>query len=219
MHEPDDVQARAEALISPTELKLREHTRQMALATGRDPQELWEELTARQSTSSPQLGVTGWMPAGERVELRRREGDQQLPTIDPSGVCVQDEVIAYIERRKAVGIERYGTVLQPHNGRDALRDLFDELTDGINYLAQVLIERDGELPGAGSGNRVSFEALTMLARNAGIGFTFEWFPVRDDLEEFANVTLDDASILKVRSFTGTIAECIEQACAALRPDG
>jgi len=77
--------------------------------------------------------------------MRQRQGDQPLPTAN-EGVCVQDEVIAYIERRKAIGIERYGTVLQPHNGRDALRDAFEEAVDLSQYLAQMLIERDGKLP-------------------------------------------------------------------------
>jgi hypothetical protein len=78
--------------------------------------------------------------------LKTRPGDQALPTANDSEP-VQDQVIAYIERRKQVGIERYGTPLQAHNGRDALRDLFEELIDAVQYLAQVLIERDGKLPG------------------------------------------------------------------------
>lgn len=71
--------------------------------------------------------------------------EQPLPIVNDE-VCVQDEVIAYIERRKAVGIERYGTVLQPHNGRDALIDAFEESIDLSQYLAQAIIERDGHLP-------------------------------------------------------------------------
>ena len=56
--------------------------------------------------------------------------------------CVQDMVIADLQARKAVGIERYGTTLQPHNGRDALYDLYQELLDACNYVRQCIYERD-----------------------------------------------------------------------------
>lgn len=78
-------------------------------------------------------------------ELKFRPGDQQLPVVNDERP-VQDQVVEYIERRKAVGVERYGTALQANNGRDALRDLFEELVDAVNYCAQTLIERDGHLP-------------------------------------------------------------------------
>lgn len=77
--------------------------------------------------------------------MRQREGDQPQPTQNehPS---VQDALKQFIEDRKAVGIERYGTTLQPFNGRDALRDAFEESVDLATYLAQCIIERDGRLP-------------------------------------------------------------------------
>jgi len=34
-------------------------------------------------------------------------------------------VIADIEARRQVGVQRYGTALQAHNGRDALRDAYE----------------------------------------------------------------------------------------------
>lgn len=79
------------------------------------------------------------IPSGE---LRLREGDQPLPV--PNGeLDVQSQVIADIEARRQVGISRYGTALQPFNGRDALRDLYEELLDACCYIKQVLIERGG----------------------------------------------------------------------------
>jgi hypothetical protein len=57
--------------------------------------------------------------------------------------CVQDVVIADIEARKQLGIQRYGTVLQPGNGRDALLDAYQESPDLCCYLKQALMERDG----------------------------------------------------------------------------
>jgi hypothetical protein len=51
-------------------------------------------------------------------------------------------VIADIEARKQVGLERYGTLLQAHNGRDALMDAYQEALDLAVYLRQALEERD-----------------------------------------------------------------------------
>jgi hypothetical protein len=74
--------------------------------------------------------------------VRLRDGDQPLPV--PNGnQDVQSMVIADIEARRLVGIGRYGTALQPHNGRDALRDAYEESLDLACYLRQVIAERDG----------------------------------------------------------------------------
>jgi len=77
----------------------------------------------------------------------QQDGDQPLPQVNDREP-VQDQVIRYIRRRKEVGIKRYGTPLQPFNGRDALRDAFEEAVDLTQYLAQLIIERDGQLPGS-----------------------------------------------------------------------
>ena len=74
-------------------------------------------------------------------QLRQRPGDQPLP-IPNDGTDVQQAVICDIQARRELGIERYGTHLQPNNGRDALLDLYEELVDSVCYLKQVLIERD-----------------------------------------------------------------------------
>ncbi len=74
-----------------------------------------------------------------------RTGDTQgLPTINglPS---VQSAVIADIEERIKVGIQRYGTALQPFNDRDALQDWYEEMIDGAMYAKQRIIERDTRL--------------------------------------------------------------------------
>lgn len=73
--------------------------------------------------------------------MRQREGDQPLPTKNdrPS---VQSMVIKDMQDRERLGILRYGTALQPYNGRDALRDLYEELLDGAMYVRQEMAERD-----------------------------------------------------------------------------
>lgn len=52
-------------------------------------------------------------------------------------------VIADMQARDAVGRERYGVPLQPGNGRDALRDAYEEALDLCAYLKQAMLERDG----------------------------------------------------------------------------
>jgi hypothetical protein len=56
--------------------------------------------------------------------------------------CVQDMVVTDIEARKKVGIERYGTVLQPFNGRSSLMDAYQEALDLAIYLRQLLYEEE-----------------------------------------------------------------------------
>ncbi|MET8006289.1 hypothetical protein [Nonomuraea glycinis] len=73
-------------------------------------------------------------------QLRQRMGDQPLP-IPNNQPDVQSLLIADIEERRQLGITRYGTALQPHNGRDALRDLYEELIDAALYVRQVIEER------------------------------------------------------------------------------
>jgi hypothetical protein len=42
--------------------------------------------------------------------------------------------------RHAVGIDRYGVPLHPHNGRDSLTDAYEELLDAAVYLKNEAIE-------------------------------------------------------------------------------
>lgn len=53
---------------------------------------------------------------------------------------IVDEVIEDLKARKEFGIERYGTPLMSHNGRNALVDAYQEALDLCCYLKQALIE-------------------------------------------------------------------------------
>jgi hypothetical protein len=55
---------------------------------------------------------------------------------------VWEVVIEDMQKRDHVGRARYGTTLQPNNGRDALRDAYEEALDLAVYLRQAIIERD-----------------------------------------------------------------------------
>lgn len=59
---------------------------------------------------------------------------------------IQALVIEDMETRTRIGIERYGTVLQGHNGRDSLRDAYEEQLDHVIYLRQLIWERDNPQP-------------------------------------------------------------------------
>ncbi|MFI0967011.1 hypothetical protein ACH4S8_37355 [Streptomyces sp. NPDC021080] len=70
--------------------------------------------------------------------LRQRPGDQPLPTGGEENV--QDALIAHIEKRMAIGLQRYGQPVKTFNGRNAPQDLLEELLDGATYAMQVLLE-------------------------------------------------------------------------------
>lgn len=75
---------------------------------------------------------------------KQRPGDQPLPKKN-DGPAMQDLVIADIEERKQVGLERYGTLLQTHNGRDFLQDAYEEALDLVMYLRGCIEERNAQM--------------------------------------------------------------------------
>lgn len=68
--------------------------------------------------------------------------DQPDPVQNDKPAC-WDLVMQDMQRRDDVGLARYGTRLQPGNGRDALKDAYAEALDLCVYLRQALYERDG----------------------------------------------------------------------------
>lgn len=69
-------------------------------------------------------------------ERAGREGDQPLP-VGGHGADILGELVERLQERQVVGLRRYGRPLQAFNGRDAARDLEDELLDGAAYARQV----------------------------------------------------------------------------------
>lgn len=74
---------------------------------------------------------------GERAG---RVGDTQAMPVLNDSRDIQSLVIADMERRRELGIQRYGIALQCFNGRDALLDLYEELLDACMYAKQLLVE-------------------------------------------------------------------------------
>lgn len=90
-------------------------------------------------------------PHQEQPPPKRNEGVEVWPVAifearvhsDGACTCMTPELLALrrdMEARDRLGRERYGTPLQPHNGRDALRDLYEEILDAIAYATQVRLE-------------------------------------------------------------------------------
>lgn len=53
-------------------------------------------------------------------------------------------VIEDMQQRHEFGKRKYGVGLQPHNGRDALKDAYEEVLDLAVYLRTTIYERDGK---------------------------------------------------------------------------
>lgn len=85
-------------------------------------------------------------------------GEQTLPTPGKEDVApfiIEDlrkrgplglQIIDDLQARTAAGIVTYGTPLQTHNGRNALRDLYEELVDALQYSKQVDLEGPHSFP-------------------------------------------------------------------------
>lgn len=79
----------------------------------------------------------------EQVRADAPATQEQPPPVANDGPACWDLVLADMAARDALGRARYGTPLQPHNGRDALADAYAEALDLAVYLRQALFERDG----------------------------------------------------------------------------
>jgi hypothetical protein len=92
----------------------------------------WDNLT-------PALAaIIDWEPEGVA------SATPQPPPVRNGHPAVTDLVLADFQARDAFGTRKYGTRLQPHNGRDALVDMYQELLDACCYTRQLIFERDGK---------------------------------------------------------------------------
>lgn len=84
------------------------------------------------------------------VDMREEDwGDlgvkQMTPPIPNNSEPVVNQVMHDLHRRKVMGIKKYGTPLQAHNGRCALQDLYEELMDATIYIKQKLLEDNSSI--------------------------------------------------------------------------
>lgn len=89
----------------------------------------------------------------------------QKPPEPNAGPSVWDLVIADMRERDAFGRRKYGTPLQPGNGRDALVDAYQEALDLCVYLRQAIYERDN--PGAAGKSATDRDTANRPPRGPG----------------------------------------------------
>lgn len=70
--------------------------------------------------------------------------DPQPPPVENEHPAVWGLVAEDFRQRDLSGLRKYGVRLQPHNGRDALIDAYQEALDLCVYLRQAIYERDGK---------------------------------------------------------------------------
>ncbi len=87
------------------------------------------------------IGLLFWVIAPSK-ECNCVIKDLQPKPIPNNNEPVVDVVMRDLQKRKELGIERYGVALQPRNGRDALLDAYEESLDMTIYLKQAILERD-----------------------------------------------------------------------------
>lgn len=73
---------------------------------------------------------------------KRSKAATPQPAPSPGQQDVATFVLQDIEARIELGVRRYGTRLQTHNGRDALWDAYQEALDLVMYLRQAILERE-----------------------------------------------------------------------------
>ena len=110
-----------------------------------------QPVTSQEAQTEGDAGVTMGLPAatsesgGNCVEASVNI-PEPMPT--PNNYpAVWDLVIADMQERDRIGTEKYGTRLQPHNGRDFLVDAYQESLGLVVYLRGEIHQRNGGFVG------------------------------------------------------------------------
>lgn len=99
-----------------------------------------------------------WDRSGESIEIGQlspeesekamREailGEQQPEPTSTDEPSAHDLVIVDMAARKEFGLAKYGSLLQPGNGRDNLQDLYEELLDACVYIRNEIERRNNDV--------------------------------------------------------------------------
>ena len=92
-------------------------------------------------------------PVGDIAEVREKFESLDLPVhgfpefgqkapLNTGSASAHDLVIEDMKKRKAFGLEKYGTCLTSDNGRDHLKDAYEECLDMLVYLKCAMEQRD-----------------------------------------------------------------------------
>jgi len=82
--------------------------------------------------------------AGKPATVSSATTQQPAPVPQSNAADCWLAVIEDMRQRREFGIQKYGTPVQPNNGRDALLDAYQEVLDTAVYLKQALLERAAE---------------------------------------------------------------------------
>lgn len=93
--------------------------------------------------SCPACGGTGKIPA-QLISERRNLSIPEPPPQDSSSPAMWDLVIQDMKDRDNFGFQKYKKRLQANNGRNPLKDAYDEVLDLAVYLRQAIYEKDGK---------------------------------------------------------------------------
>lgn len=104
--------------------------------------------------------------------------EDQPPPQPNDKPAVWDVVIADMRERDKLGEQRYGTRLQPHNGRDALVDLYQELLDATVYVRQEILERIDWKARAEKAERERAELAAAVRLLADRDDVYAWAPAQ-----------------------------------------
>jgi len=66
------------------------------------------------------------------------------PAPQTGHTVVLEHVLSDLRERADFGLQKYGTLLETHNGRNALWDAYQEALDLVMYLRQRILEDEGK---------------------------------------------------------------------------
>jgi hypothetical protein len=109
------------------------------MATGDEPtRHSWEEQDSVEQQPAPKHNDGTSMHDMVIADILSR--DPQWDVSVGKARHIRDQVADDLMARKAFGLSKYGTILQTHNGRNFLTDLYQELLDASVYARGRLLE-------------------------------------------------------------------------------
>lgn len=147
-----------------------------------------------------------WPLAFERI--MKRVDERRLQASIPSPFC--DEPLAWALLRHVQGVNKYGTALKTHNGRNAFHDAAQEVMDAIVYCEQARLE----MLDANTADTTLEQAQDMLIEVAAFLSVLIWSePFKEEIQAFRDakavsmfVTDDQAGLVEDSVLVAALAK-------------
>lgn len=88
--------------------------------------------------------MIGYIDTDWLDEIENDMNEPEPLSIPNDGIAMWDLVVEDMRGRDNFGLKKYKTRLQAGNGRDSLKDAYQEALDLAVYLRQAIFERDGK---------------------------------------------------------------------------